>query len=82
MTLFTSMYVTEGSDLVWGYVLFQFYLWDQFHVTIVWNTRETGDMYGLNYKRLDFLSYLILLFFNPENFCFGFIILVFVCLFV
>ena len=25
-------------------VLFQFYLWDQFHVTIVWNTRETGDL--------------------------------------
>ena len=26
-------------------VFFQFYLWDQAHVTIVWNTRETGDMY-------------------------------------
>ena len=25
-------------------VLFQFYLWDQSHVTIVWNTRETGDI--------------------------------------
>ena len=24
-------------------VLFQFYLWDQSHVTIVWNTRETGE---------------------------------------
>ena len=24
-------------------VLFQFYLWDQSHITIVWNTRETGD---------------------------------------
>ena len=26
-------------------VLFQFYLWDQSHVNIVWNTRETGDRY-------------------------------------
>ena len=26
-------------------VLLQFYLWDKFHVTIVWNTRETGDIY-------------------------------------
>ena len=25
-------------------VLFQFYLWDKSHITIVWNTRETGDM--------------------------------------
>ena len=25
-------------------VLFQFYLWDQSHTTIVWNTRETGDI--------------------------------------
>ena len=25
-------------------VLFQFYLWDRSHVTIVLNTRETGDM--------------------------------------
>ena len=25
-------------------VLFQFYLWDQSQVTIVWNTRETGDI--------------------------------------
>ena len=29
----------DGMD-----VLFQFYLWDQSHVTIVWNTRETGDI--------------------------------------
>ena len=28
-------------------VLFQFYLWDQPHVTIVRNTRETGDMNNL-----------------------------------
>ena len=28
-------------------VLFQFYLWDQSHVTIVWNTRETGDIYKI-----------------------------------
>ena len=26
-------------------VLFQFFLWDQSHVTVVWNTRETGDIY-------------------------------------
>ena len=25
-------------------VLFQFYLWDQSHATIVWNTGETGDI--------------------------------------
>ena len=28
-------------------VLFQFSLWDQSHVTIVWNTRETGDINGV-----------------------------------
>ena len=31
-------------------VLFQFFLWEQFHVTIVWNTRETGDIYTIPYK--------------------------------
>ena len=25
-------------------VFFQFYLWDQSHINIVWNTRETGDI--------------------------------------
>ena len=25
--------------------LFHLHLWDQSHVTIVWNTRETGDIY-------------------------------------
>ena len=24
--------------------LFKFYLWDQSHVTLVWNTRKTGDI--------------------------------------
>ena len=39
-------------------VLFQFYLWYQSHVTIVWNTRETGDIYQKNQienlKKVDF----------------------------
>ena len=26
-------------------IIIQFYLWDQSHVTIVWNTRETGDIH-------------------------------------
>ena len=30
-------------------VLFQSYLWDQSPITIVWNTRETGDLYWLLY---------------------------------
>ena len=34
-------------------VLFQFYLWDQSQVTIVWNTRETGDINDKNLKKLD-----------------------------
>ena len=29
-------------------VLFQLYLWDQSHVTVVWNTRETGDIYYIS----------------------------------
>ena len=28
-------------------VLFQFYLWDQSHVTLAWNTRENDDMYPI-----------------------------------
>ena len=30
-------------------VLFQFYLWDQSHFAIVWNTRETGDIQSVDY---------------------------------
>ena len=36
-------------------VLFQFYLWDQSHVTIVWNTRETSDIDTIS-RRLNFFS--------------------------
>ena len=28
--------------------LFQIHFWDQSHVNIVWNTRETGDIYSVN----------------------------------
>ena len=30
-------------------VLFQFYLWDQSQVTIVWNTWETSDIYDTDF---------------------------------
>ena len=26
-------------------VLFQIHFWDKYHFTVVWNTRETGDIY-------------------------------------
>ena len=33
-------YLNDGME-----ALFHLHLWDQSHVTIVWNTRETGDIY-------------------------------------
>ena len=32
------------SDVIEREFLFQVHFWDQSHVTIVWNTRETGDI--------------------------------------
>ena len=38
-------------------VLFQIHFWDQSHVTIVWNTRETGDMNKGKHCVLVFLGF-------------------------
>ena len=35
--------------------MFHLHLWDQSHVTLVWNTRETGDMYGQSSVKSDVL---------------------------
>ena len=37
-------------------VLFQIHFWDQSHITIVWNTRETGDIH-YTYNSLSFMKW-------------------------